>query len=266
MHMKKIAIATLFLLGCAPCTAQSNLPWHGKKCAVVLTYDDGLRIDLTHVIPALDSLGLKGTFYISDYFDGLKDELDGWRKAATEGHELANHTIWHPCEGERPGREFVKPEYDLNYYTVGRMVREIKEMNTVLQAIDGKTERTFAYPCGDTTIHDTAYLTGLRSVFLAARGVEPEMLPISKIDLYHIGCYAINGQTGSQLIDLVKQAMQSRTLLVFLFHGVGGGHSLNVSLDAHSALLHFLKQHEKDIWVAPMIDVAAYIRQYQSTP
>lgn len=52
--------------------AQTSTTWNGKSCAVVLTYDDGLNIDLSNVVPALDSVGLKGTFYISDYFDGLK--------------------------------------------------------------------------------------------------------------------------------------------------------------------------------------------------
>jgi hypothetical protein len=28
-------------------------------------------------------------------------------------------------------------------------------------------------------------------------------------------------------------------------------------------LLHFLKQNENNIWVAPMIDVSKYIKQYQ---
>jgi len=66
------------------------------------------------------------------------------------------------------------------------------------------------------------------------------------------------------LIALVKQAMEKNALLVFLFHGVGGEHSLNVSLEAHSQLLRFLKQNQKQIWIAPMIDVAAYIKKHQS--
>src|ERR1051325_480720 len=74
--------------------AQTNNVWNGKKCAVVLTYDDGLNIDLKNVVPALDSFKLKGTFYISDYFNGLNAQIPGWKKAAAEGHELANHTIW----------------------------------------------------------------------------------------------------------------------------------------------------------------------------
>jgi len=243
--------------------AQTATTWNGKSCAVVLTYDDGLNVDLTNVIPALDSVGLKGTFYISDYFDGLKDQIFKWRKSAAAGHELGNHTVWHPCEGGRPGREFVKPEVDLNNYTISRMIKEIKTMNNILKAIDGKTERTFAYPCGDMKINDTAYLDGMKNDFIAARGVTPSMQTIDKVDLMNVDCYGINGETGEQLINLVKQAMNTHTLLVFLFHGVGGEHSLNVSLEAHSQLLHFLQQNEKNIWIAPMIDVAKFIQQYQ---
>ncbi len=260
MKKKACCISVLLILNTFT-YSQTGTTWNGKTCAVVLTYDDGLNVDLTNVIPALDSVGLKGTFYISDYFDGLKTQIFKWRKAAEEGHELANHTIWHPCEGGRAGREFVQPEADLNNYTVARMVKEIKAMNNILKAIDGKTERTFAYPCGDMKIHDTAYFDGLRNDFIAARGVTAEMLPVNKINLYNIGCYGINGQSGEQLIDLVKQALSTHTLLVFLFHGVGGEHPLNVSLAAHSELLHFLKQNENKIWVAPMIDVAKFIKQ-----
>jgi peptidoglycan-N-acetylglucosamine deacetylase len=75
----------------------------------------------------------------------------------------------------------------------------------------------------------------------------------------------INGETGDQLIDLVKKASGSHSLLVFLFHGVGGEHNLNVSLDAHNKLLHYLQQHKSTIWTAPMMDVAEHIRKYQSS-
>ena len=240
--------------------AQTDTTWNHKKCAVVLTYDDGLNIDLTNVITSLDSLWLKGTFYISDYFDGLNAQINGWRKAAAKGHELGNHTIWHPCDGSLPGRSFVKPDYDLHTYTVNRMDNEILAMNNILKAIDGKDERTFAFPCGDTKIHDSAYLDYMKYKFIAARGVTPEMLPINKVDLNNVGCYMQNGASADEMIALVKKAMQTHTLLVFLFHGVGGEHNINVSLQAHSALLHFLKQNEKDIWIAPMIDVAKFMK------
>ncbi len=266
IHIMKYKFLFLLIATLTFCiaNAQTSTTWNGKSCAVVLTYDDGLNVDLTTVIPALDSFGLKGTFYISDYFYGLKDQLFKWRTAATKGHELANHTVYHPCLGNLPGRSFVKLDYDMNNYTIRRITDEMKTMNTILKAIDGKTQRTFAYPCGDTKIHDTAYIDGMKNDFVAARGVRSEMLPIDKIDLYNIGCYAINGQSGNQLIELVKKAEDSHTLLVFLFHGVGGEHSLNVDKAAHSQLLHYLKQNQKEIWVAPMLNVAEYIKENQA--
>ena len=263
--MKKILFGFAAIVFLNSAYAQSTLTWNGKKCAVVLTYDDGLNVDLTNVVPALDSVGLKGTFYICDYFNGLNAQIPKWKVAAAKGHELANHTVWHPCEGGRPGREFVKPDYDLRNYTLRRMTDEARAMNNILKAIDGKAERTFAYPCGDTKIHDTSYIDGLKGDFIAARGVKPEMLPLSKVDLYNVGCYMINGHTGEQLIDLVKKATTTNTLLVFLFHGVGREHSLNVSLAAHSQLLRYLKAAQKDVWVAPMIDVAKYIKAQQAS-
>jgi peptidoglycan-N-acetylglucosamine deacetylase len=261
--MKKWIPFLLLISLAAVAGAQNSMPWNGKQCAVVLTYDDGLNVHLSNAVPALDSLGLKGTFYISDYFGGLQKQIPRWRQAARSGHELANHTIYHPCEGDRAGREFVKPDNNLNNYTVKQMDNEIQTMNTLLTAMDGKTERTFAYPCGDMKIRDTAYLEPLKNAFVAARGVTPGMPSISDVDLYDISCYPVNGQSGAELIALVKQAAVKHGLLVFLFHGVGGEHNLNVSLPAHSQLLHYLKQRKKDVWVAPMLEVATFIKEQQ---
>ncbi|MBL7813953.1 MAG: polysaccharide deacetylase family protein [Saprospiraceae bacterium] len=242
---------------------QGDKTWQGKKCAVVLTYDDALNVHLDNAIPALDSLCFKGTFYLSGAFDGCKTRLKDWRKAAENGHELGNHTLFHPCDGSKSGRNWLTAERDMSKYSVQRMTDEIKATNVLLEAIDGQKKRTFAYTCGDMTIGDVNFMDSLRQDFVAARAVRHEMHPLSKVDLYNVDCYAINGQTGAQMIDLVKKAMDSGELLVFLFHGVGGGHGLNVDLNAHRELLHFLKQNERDIWVAPMIEVATHIKKIQ---
>lgn len=137
-------------------------------------------------------------------------------------------------------------------------------MNTILHAIDGKTKRTFAFPCSDTKIRDTAYIDGVRNEFIVARAVRSEMPTIDKVQLFDVPSYMINGETGDQLIELVKQGVAKKALLVFLFHGVGGEHSLNVSLGAHTQLLRYLKEQQKEVWVAPMVEVAEYVREHQS--
>ncbi|MBO9199581.1 MULTISPECIES: polysaccharide deacetylase family protein [Niastella] len=261
--LKTIAALLLFTCLTTITAAQNNQPWKGKKCAVVLTYDDGLDIDIVNVLPALDSLGLKGTFYIANYQGRLQSQLPAWRKAAANGHELGNHTLFHPCEGGRAGREFVTADYDLNNYSMRRITNEIKAMNAVLSAIDGKTNRTFAFPCGDNKVHDTAYIDSLRNDFTGARGVVGTIPAIDKIDLYNLPGYGAVNNSGESMIEWVKEAQAKQGLLVIIFHGVGGGHDLNVSLSAHSQLLHYLKQHEKDIWIAPMVDVASFVRDNQ---
>jgi hypothetical protein len=44
---------------------------------------------------------------------------------------------------------------------------------------------------------------------------------------------------------------------------VGGEHNINVSLEAHNQLVNFLKQNEKDIWIAPLAEIAKYIVNYR---
>jgi peptidoglycan-N-acetylglucosamine deacetylase len=260
---KQIALLLLLITLSWVALAQTNMAWKGKKCAVVLTYDDGLNVHQTNALPALDSLGLKASFYISDYFGGLQAQIPKWRSAAAKGHELGNHTLHHPCDGSLPGRDFVKAEYDLSKYTVQRMTDEIRSMNTLLNAIDGKTKRTFAYPCGDLKVKDTAYIDRMKNEFVAARGVHMAIPTAEKVDLYNVNCYVVNGQTGEELIEQVKGAEAKGGLLVFLFHGVGGEHGLNVSLEAHRQLLHYLKVREKHIWIAPMLEVAEFIKSQQ---
>jgi len=244
-------------------SAQEKAVWNNKTCAVSLTYDDALNVHLDNVVPILDSLGFRATFYLSGFFPAFRERSAEWESVANKGNELGNHTLFHPCEGTMPGREWVKPDYDLNNYTMQRLLDEITMANILLKAIDGRMKRTFAYPCGDTRIGDSEYVTRIMDGFAGARGVEGKMQRIDEIDPYRIGSYMISGQSGDELIGLVKKAMKENALVVFLFHGVGGEHSLDVSLDAHGQLLYFLKQHEEEIWVAPLVDIAEHVKGYR---
>lgn len=259
MYRKKLALMFVFSIVTIIVVAQDKKEWNNKKCSVVLTYDDALNVHLDNVIPLLDSLNLKGTFYLSGYFPGFKNRIHDWRKAAANGHEMANHTMFHPCIGKMAGREFVRPDYDLNNYTLQRIEDEIKMNNILLTTLDGKTKRTFAYPCGDMTAGGVSYVDEIKDDFVAARGVQGIIMQKKNIDFYNMGSYMINGTSGDEMIALVKETMKQNGLIVFLFHGVGGEHGLNVALKDHSQLLHYLKQNEKDIWVAPLINVVEYL-------
>ena len=255
-------IFLLWFIFQAPFVAKGQVKakqWNGRSCAVVLTYDDGLNVHLDKVIPALDAAGLKGTFYAEGRAPSLYLRLDEWRKAAANGHELGNHTLFHPCAGSPAGRSFVSADFDLDTYTIRRITEELRVANTLLKAIDGKEKRTFAYTCGDRKAGETDFTPQVKSLFSGARGVASRMESPENIDLYNIGAYMINGQTGEQMIALVKEAQQKGRLLVFLFHGVGGEHNLDVSLEAHNQLIEYMKENRKDIWIPTMLEAVEYL-------
>lgn len=245
--------------------ALEAMPWHGKKAAVVLTYDDAVPEHLANVLPVLSSLNLKATFYVTVSNDGFKDHLRDWKWAANNGYELGNHTMYHPCEGDRPGREWVKPDYDLNNYTKTRLLDEIKMTNAMLQELDGQTDRTFAYTCGDMEVEGESFVNDLKTEFTGARSVGDQLYAMGTIDVFDIAGFGVSDTTGEELIKKVKEAQASGALLVFLFHGVGGGHGINVSQEAHDELVKYLKAHENEIWVTTMKEAVKNINANQKT-
>jgi peptidoglycan/xylan/chitin deacetylase (PgdA/CDA1 family) len=254
-NLKNILVPVIICLFSAVVFAQEqNRNWNGKKCAVVLTYDDALNIHLDKVIPILNSYQFKGTFYLIGSSPVVSQRIEEWRTAAQQGHELGNHTLNHPCNGNLPGREFVTPETDLSKYTVARAVKETQITNTLLKAIDGKNERDF-------TIKDTLYYNFLKDDFVAARGVTPGYLNKKEVDFSNVNSFFENGSTAEQMIAEVEEAEKKGSFIVFLFHGVGGEHPLNIDLEEHRKLLEYLKKRKKDIWVATMVDVAKYIKE-----
>lgn len=262
--MMKLIFLLLFLVSSFAATAQVNTPWQGKKAAVVITYDDAIDQHLDNAAPLLDSLGLKASFYITAFSPSVQSRMEEWKNLSNSGHELGNHTLFHPCVGKLPGREFVSDDYDLSRYTIKRIQDEARMTNLFLQALDGKKQRTFAFTCGDMKVQDSSFIQSMRDDFVAARAVRNQMRKIHEVDLYNVDCYMVQNHTGEQMIEWVKQAMASQSLLVILFHGVGGGNGLDVSIEAHRELLLYLKANEKDLMIAPLRETAIHIREWQA--
>lgn len=258
--MKQISIITLiFSVFTLSLFAQTKKEWKYKKCAVVLTYDDALDVHLDNVIPTLNKYNFKGTFYVQGDSKVLKNRMSEWRNATLKGHELGNHSMTHACDGSLEGRGWVGSEQDLNNYTVHRAVNEIRVTNTLLEAIDGKKRRTFAYPCGDLMINGIPYYKDLVNDFVAARGSENGLEQKNTIDRNDMKCIVINGHTAEEMIQYVKEAERENAMIVFLFHGVGGGHVIDVSKKEHLKLIKYLSDHKKDIWVTSMVEAAEFI-------
>jgi sialate O-acetylesterase len=260
--MKNIILLLLLAASMYQQARGQDKEWKGKKCAVVLTYDDALDQHLDNALPVLDSLGLKATFYITAFSGSVQKRLQEWKQLDKKGHELGNHTLFHPCIGGA-GREWVSKQNDLRNYSVRRIENELRMTNLFLQALDGKTKRTFAFTCGDMKVDDSLFINGMKNDFAGARAVRNEMHKLNEVNLYNIDCYMVNNHSFEEMKAWVDKAIQTNSLLVLLFHGVGGGNSLDVSIAAHRELLLYITQKQNEIWTAPLIEVAEYIRQQQ---
>lgn len=243
-------------------TAQSGsagkFQWpEDKKAAVCLTYDDGLDCHLDVAVPALDKYEFKGTFYCTGYSTSLNQRIDDWRKIAKNGHELGNHTLFHPCNGET--FDWVRPEYDLNSYTREQIIEELRTANTLLEAVDGKTSRSFAYTCTNHEINGVSFIEDMPALFPSARGDGPVPENMKDVDLYYMPSWGVSDPTGEEMIAFVEEAEKKGTIAVFMFHSVGGGY-LNVSAEAHEALLVYLAGKKDEIWTDTFLEVTDYIR------
>jgi peptidoglycan/xylan/chitin deacetylase (PgdA/CDA1 family)/uncharacterized membrane protein YphA (DoxX/SURF4 family) len=266
--------ATLLVaFACAATVASAEAPksfaWPtGAKGAVVLTYDDGMDTHLDHAAPDLDAAGLKGTFFVTGQSESLAKRMPEWRALAARGHELANHAIFHPCLRKPAGgaeRDWVKPEYALEGYTVGRIRDEVAAMNTTLLALDGETVRTFAYNCCDTTVAaGQSYVDALRPLFLAARAGDDRIAgDAGALDPMLVPSWAATDVTGAQLIAFAQKAVDAGGLAVFQFHGIGG-QWLSVSREAHRELIAWLALHRQMAWTDTFKRVLQHVTAEQS--
>jgi peptidoglycan/xylan/chitin deacetylase (PgdA/CDA1 family) len=238
---------------------------HGARAAVSLAYDDALDSQLDHALPALDKFGLKGSFYLTLSNPALAQRMEGWRAAARAGHELGNHSLFHQCARSKPGRDWVEPHRDLDTISVAQMRDQVLLANTMLAAIDGRRERTFTLPCGDTQAGGRDYLPAVRASFVAIKvtGGSGVVDAMRTLDPLAVPVATPVGSSGAELIAIVKQAIRRGTMVNFTFHGIGGDY-LSVSAQAHEELLRFLADNRQLVWTDTFINIMKHVRQQQA--
>lgn len=259
--MIRISFFLLILLVGISQNSNAQFKWpDGKEAAVVFTYDDGLDCHLDVAVPQLDEFGLKGTFFCTGKSPSLFKRTEEWRAITKNGHELGNHTLFHPCDGD--GRDWVKPEYDLRNYTPEQIVAELNTANTLLKAIDGKTERTYAYTCSNFVAGGIDFTDSVKNMFVAARCSGPIPETMEGYKTYKTPSFASIDPKIEDLIAQIEEATEKGTIVVFMFHSVGGGY-LNTAADVHKELLEYVKENEDILYSDSFINVMKYIKENQ---
>lgn len=230
----------------------------GKMAAVSLTYDDGLDAHLAHAIPLLDSKGIKATFVISS-FSGVDHDWalpnatsplsarhQAWLAASGNGHEIAAHTVNHPCvTAVNPGQSNgfrLDTDYDM-----ARITGELDASQVRIARLGATAPFTFAYPCysdllgvgapsgvtvtvlGQQMPQGQVFTAEVASRFVAARGSTEAIADPATVDLHSVPHLVAGPRsetdtapTLAQLTAIVDMAVAQRGWVVFLMHGVAG--------------------------------------------
>ena len=247
-------------------SGQPAFAWpNGARAAVSLAYDDALDSQLDNALPVLNRYGIKGSFYLTLSNPAVAKRMPAWRAAAHTGHELGNHTLFHQCARSKPDRDWVEPHRNLDTTTVEQMRDQVLLANTMLEAMDGRKERTFTVPCGDTMAGGRDYLAAVRPSFVGIKvgngsGVIDAM---STLDPLAVPVAAPVGLTGKQLIAIVQRAAGQGTMVNFTFHGIGGDY-LSVSAQAHEELVRYLADNRQLVWTDTFINIMKHVTQEQA--
>jgi hypothetical protein len=244
-------------------SAESGRWPHGATAAVSLSYDDSVPVHHLHVAPLLERHGLRATFYLSMW---NLAEPEAWKAVARQGHELGNHSLFHPCRRHPGNAAWLSADYDLSAYSPKRFRDELALANKMIDLLDGGKPRTYGNNCTHLTIGRGADEQPmdpiLAELFVASRGtitntpVDPARPVITRL-----GHYSGDGKTFAQMRAEIEAARASGGWIIYMFHGVGPGtHNLFVADEEHAQLLAWLAQERATLWTAPVVEVALHLK------
>lgn len=235
---------------------------------VCLTYDDALPVHREIVAPMLSAHGLRGTFYVPAARDDLHEELDGWRRVAEMGHELGNHSCWHPC---RTRAEWDwKPPYRLEEYTRERMHDELLLANRVLHLIDGRTERSYGATCSDLTCgpgQGVSFLEDIRDLFTVVRSGLRD-LPMTGAAPFVLPAFHTDHRSADEIIAVVETMHSLPDSWILLgMHGVGAGtHNNFIDADEHRRLIAWIADQQEWLEAVTVLEAVAKKQQLTEAP
>ena len=248
---------------------KSTFQWPQNRIgAVSITYDDALSCHHQLVAPAWEAVGLRVTFY-TPIRSTLMQDVEAWRTVAAKGHELGNHSLFHPCRKRDLGDPAWLPDhYDLRDYTPERWRDEMRVADFTLSLIDGQTERSFGNTCCNTEIGQGETLESLdpiiEELFVAGRGAySKEVVDINKVNYNALGHFSGDARSAAELSNEIEEAVASGGWIIYMIHGVGEGtHGLFIDEGEHQKLVQYLGERQDEIWVAPLKEVGQYLRKH----
>jgi hypothetical protein len=238
----------------------------GAKAAVSLTFDDGMRSQREVGVPLLNRYGLCATFYVNPR-DDYATMLAEWRVAAEAGHEIANHTVNHPCSknfsfiSESGRRSLEEMSFDDISWEIDETNRRLREV------LPNQGVVSFGYPCYQPFIGRGAtrqsYVPVVLERCVAGRGRGERSNDPLYCDLGYLWSWPCERMTAQTMIGIVEQAIQEGRWAILTFHGIHEGH-LSVAEGDLAELFAHLQRESSQLWNAPVAEVATWVGERQA--
>ncbi|MFC1552375.1 polysaccharide deacetylase family protein [Candidatus Latescibacterota bacterium] len=236
----------------------------GKRAAVSLSFDDARLSQIDVGMPLFDKYGVNATFYVLS--DNVKKNLEGWKKAHANGHEIGNHTLSHPCTGNFDfSRDNALEMYDLDL-----MSHELDGANAEIEQLLGVKPVTFAYPCGQKFVgkgvNVKSYIPLVAERFIAGRGYLGESAndPIF-CDLAQVIGIGFDNVDAATAIELLEQAAAEGRWLILAGHEIGDAGFQTTYSSAIESICNYALDVENGIWIDTVETVGRYVMEYQNS-
>ncbi|HYK88076.1 MAG TPA: glycoside hydrolase family 3 C-terminal domain-containing protein [Acidobacteriota bacterium] len=236
----------------------------GKRAALSLSFDDARPSQIDQGLPLLERYGVKVTFYVSPA--NLKERMEGWKRAASFGCEIGNHSLTHPCSGNFPWSR----QRALEDFTLETIRKELTGANAAVVDQLGVTPKTFAYPCGQKFVGRgrdlKSYVPLVAELFTAGRGWldeapnDPLFCDMAQI----MGVPSDNLDFGS-IKPLVDHALEQGLWLVLAGHDIGTTDKPQTTkVSMLEDLFRYAQDPARGLWVDTVQNVAAYIEKQRA--
>lgn len=222
-----------------------------------LTYDDGLDSQLDIALPQLQARHIRGTFFLTK--GNIQGRLKDWMAVGRTGHEIANHSVTHPCDIShlRP-RAFIDDE--------------VVAMERWLDSTFGPNRpHSYAYPCdvtdlgpGDANVQARRYAELLhKSGITSARTSEgePNSMRFARHHPYMLEALALGYTTSSPeaIWTYLDRAARKARWAILVIHKLAPTikEEGEITADLHARLLDRIVA--SNLWCAPLGEVFKYL-------
>jgi len=233
----------------------------GTRAALSLSFDDARPSQIDLGLPLFERYGVKVTFYVSP--SNLKERVEGWKRAAAEGHEIGNHSLTHPCTGNFAWSR----QKALEDITLEQIRQELVGANNAIFQQLGVTPRTFAYPCGQKFVgrgrNIKSYVPLVAELFTVGRGWLDEA---ANDPLFYDSAQTLAVPSDNvdfeRIKPLLEQALEKGLWLVLAGHDVGSSDKPQTTrVSMLEDLCRYARDPARGLWIDTVQNVAAYIEK-----